>query len=246
MVLDHVPRGADAVVVSGATTQADVLGHGDLDVIDVMRNSRRVEQLVREAQREDVLDGFLAEVVIDPEDRMLREHLVDNGVELFRALQIVAERLLDDHSPPLVLGLVRETRARQLLAHHRERRRRNGQVERVVAVCTALLVQLTERVTKFVEGLGVVERALYEPESFAQPLPDIFAERRPGVRPDRVVHDLAEVLVIPVAARETDEGEPGWQQPTVGEVVDRRHQLPASQIPGDAEDDQTAWSGDPG
>ena len=53
---------------------------------------------------------------------------------------------------------------------------------------------------------------------------------------DRVVHDLGEVLVGPVAAGEADQREAGRQQPAVGQVVDRRHQLLAGQVAGDAED----------
>ena len=47
-----------------------------------------------------------------------------------------------------------------------------------------------------------------------------------------------EVLVVPVAAGEADEREPGRQQPAVGEVVDRRHELLARQVAGHAEDDE--------
>lgn len=119
MVLDHVTGRADAVVVPGASTEADVLGHRDLNVVDVVRVPDRIEQLVREAQSQNVLDGFLTEVVVDTEDRVLGEHLVDDGVQFASALEVVAERLLDDDSSPLtVLGL-REARRRQLLEHLR-------------------------------------------------------------------------------------------------------------------------------
>ena len=69
VVLDHVARGADAVVVAGAAADADVLGHGDLHVVDVVGVPDRLEHGVGEAHRQDVLDRLLAEVVVDPEDR---------------------------------------------------------------------------------------------------------------------------------------------------------------------------------
>ena len=72
MVLDHVAGGADAVVVAGAAADADVLGHGDLHVVDVVAVPDRLEQLVGEAQRQHVLDGLLAQVVVDPEHRRPR------------------------------------------------------------------------------------------------------------------------------------------------------------------------------
>ena len=100
MVLDHVAGRADAVVVAGPATKADVLGHGDLHVVDVVGVPDRLEQLVGEAQRQDVLHGLLAEVVVDAEHRLLGEDVVDDLVELARALQVVRERLIDHHPAP--------------------------------------------------------------------------------------------------------------------------------------------------
>ena len=61
---------------------------------------------------------------------------------------------------------------------------------------------------------------------------------------DRVVHDLREVLVLPVASREADEREAGRQQAAVGEVVDRGHELLAGEVSGHAEDHERARTGD--
>ena len=52
---------------------ADVLGRGDLDVVDVVAVPDRLEQPVGEAEREHVLDGLLAQVVVDAEDLVLVE-----------------------------------------------------------------------------------------------------------------------------------------------------------------------------
>ena len=82
VVLDDVARGADAVVVAAAAAETDVLGHGDLHVVDVVRVPDRFEQLVGEPQRQDVLHGLLAQVVVDAEHRLLREDAVDHLVEL--------------------------------------------------------------------------------------------------------------------------------------------------------------------
>ncbi len=75
--------------------------------------------------------------------------------------------------------------------------------------------------------------------------PDLLGERGPGVLLDRVVHDLCEVLVVPVPAGEPDQREARRQQPAVGQVVDRRHQLLAGQVAGDPEDDDAGRTGDP-
>ena len=157
VVLDDIAGRADAVVVAGPATQPDVFGHSDLHVVDVVRVPDRVEQLIGEPQRQDVLHRLLAEVVVDPEHRLLGEDGVDHLVEFACAVQVVAERLLDDHpAPPAVLragqpGLV------QLFAHHRERLGRDRQVEDVVAAGAALGVELLQRLGEPGERGVVVE-----------------------------------------------------------------------------------------
>ncbi len=59
------------LVVAGAALDPDRLGDGDLDVVDELAVPDRLEDAVREPQREHVLDGLLAEVVVDAEDLVL-------------------------------------------------------------------------------------------------------------------------------------------------------------------------------
>ena len=49
-----------------------------------------------------VLDGLLAEVVVDPEDLVLVEPLAEHRAQLARRREVVPERLLDDHARPAV------------------------------------------------------------------------------------------------------------------------------------------------
>ena len=192
MVLDDIAGGADAVVVAGPPAQSDVFGHGDLHVVDVVRVPDRIPQLVGEAQRQDVLHRLLAQVVVDPEYRLLREDRVDHVVEIACAFQVVAEWLLDDDpAPPVVLrtgqpGLV------QLFAHHRERLGRDRQVEGVVAADAALGVELLQRLGQPRERGVVVELAPHEPQSVRQPLPDRLAERGTAVLFDVIEYHLGE------------------------------------------------------
>ena len=75
VVLDDVAGSADAVVVAGARADTDVFSHRNLHGIDVVGLPQRLEHGVREAHRHDVLDGFLAQVVVDAEDVLLVEDL---------------------------------------------------------------------------------------------------------------------------------------------------------------------------
>jgi hypothetical protein len=100
VVLQHVAGGAGLLVEGGAGADADVLGHGDLHGVDVVGVPDRLEQRVGEAQRQQVLDRLLAQVVVDPEDVLRAEDAVDQGVELLGRGEVVPERLLHDDPPP--------------------------------------------------------------------------------------------------------------------------------------------------
>ena len=72
VVLDHVAQRADAVVVARTALDAERLGDGDLDLVDVVGAQHRLDEPVREPEHEDVLHRLLAEEVVDAEDLVSR------------------------------------------------------------------------------------------------------------------------------------------------------------------------------
>src|SRR5680860_820499 len=245
VVLDHVAGGTDAVVVARATADADVLGHGDLHVVDVVRVPDRLEEVVGEAHREDVLHRLLAQVVVDPEHRLGREDAVDDLVQLTRGQQVVAERLLHHDAAPGAVTRLGQLVHLQLVDDVAEVLRRDREVERVVATGSADLVELLDGVSEPLERGVVGEVPRNEAQALGELAPHLFAELGAGMRAHRVVHDLREVLVGPVTARVAHEAEARRQQAAVGEVVDRRHHLLACQVAGHAEQHHATGAGDP-
>jgi len=71
MILNHVPQSAGLLVVSAASAHAHRLAHGDLHVVNRVAVPQPFENRVREAEHHDILDGFLAEVMIDAKDLLL-------------------------------------------------------------------------------------------------------------------------------------------------------------------------------
>jgi hypothetical protein len=65
VVLDDVAQRADGVVERTAVLDPEVLGHRDLERIDVSAVPHRLEDRVREAQVGDVHHRLLAEEVVD-------------------------------------------------------------------------------------------------------------------------------------------------------------------------------------
>ena len=138
VVLEDVADRAGLLVVRRAPLDPDRLGDGDLHVVDELAVPDRLEDAVREPQRQHVLHRLLAEVVVDAEDLALGEVLLQARVQLARRREVVAERLLDDQPDP-ALGRA----PRRDLAHERpDRARRHREVVDAVAPRAALLVEL--------------------------------------------------------------------------------------------------------
>jgi hypothetical protein len=68
VVLHDVADGADLVVEAAAALDAEGLGHGDLHALDVVAVPDRLEERIGEAEDHQVLDGFLAQIVVDAKD----------------------------------------------------------------------------------------------------------------------------------------------------------------------------------
>src|SRR3569623_2825672 len=64
-------------------------------MIDAARIPQRLEQGFAEAQGEQVLDRFLAEIMVDPERPLLRKDRGDGAVDLAAGGEVGAERLLE-------------------------------------------------------------------------------------------------------------------------------------------------------
>src|SRR5450432_574132 len=194
MILDNIARRSDAVVVPGATANADVFGHRDLHMVDIRAVPDRFEQSVGEAQRKNVLHRLLAEVMVDAEDRIRREDVIQRVAQLPCAFQIVTEGLLDHHSTPLVTVPGRQSGTLELPDDHWEELRRDRRVERVVAAGTPYPVEIGDGARQRVEGVVVVEVSWYEAKTFGELSPHLLAEWRASVLLDRVVHDFGEVF----------------------------------------------------
>ena len=108
VILHHVAQRPDLVVERPAAFHADGLGRGDLHAADVAAVEHRLEDAVAEAERQHVLHGIFAEVVVDAVNLVGREVLADLPVQLQGAGLVVAERLLDDDACPGPLRSVRQ------------------------------------------------------------------------------------------------------------------------------------------
>src|SRR5512132_2480163 len=73
VILEHVPKNSRLLIVLSAPFHTDCFGGGDLHVGDVVSIPQWLEDLVPEAEYQDILVAFLPKVVIDTIDLVLAE-----------------------------------------------------------------------------------------------------------------------------------------------------------------------------
>ena len=120
MVRHHVAQRAGRVIETAAVADAEFFVDGDLHMIDVIAIPDRLEHAVGEAQHQDVLDGFLAEVVIDPIDLVLVDDFEQFVVQRFGRGKIGSERFFDHQPPPCAVFLLQHAGAAEFAADRRK------------------------------------------------------------------------------------------------------------------------------
>ena len=227
VVLHDIAQCADLVVERAAVLDAEVLGHGDLDRLDILPPPQRLEPGVGEAHIFDVLDGLLAQVVVDAQDLILANDRQQSVIELNGGVEAGAERLLDRHSAP-----GREVRGTQLLDDGPEEGRRDLKVEE------RMLRALHMGGQSGVEA-GIREVATDVGHALGEAREHGLVDRLPRCLEhcvDRVAGHLPQVGVAHVVGGNPDHRH--VEQSTLLQVIQRRQGHLVGQVSGDAEDDQ--------
>ncbi len=124
----------------------------------------------------------------------------------------------------------------ELTRDHREELRRGRQVEDAVQRVAGTLVELVQGPPQLGVDLLVIERSGDVADLVDQPLEHVRIRPAAGEALDRLLDPLAELFVRLLAARDPDQLEALGKRALVGEVVERRQQLPMREIAGRAED----------
>ena len=134
MILHHVTQRPRLVEIACARADPLALGDRDLHVIDIVAVPDRLDERVGETEDQQVLDRLLAEVVIDAVDLVLAEILVQLEVQHARALEILAEGLLDHDA--MLCEAAAEAGIVKMRYDRQEIRRTDRQIEYDVLACT--------------------------------------------------------------------------------------------------------------
>ena len=98
VILDHVANRAGFVVKLAAPLNAERFRHGDLDAVDVVAIPDRLEKGIGKAEDQQILDGFLTQIMVDSKNGKFGKYRKQDGVERARRSKVVAERLFDDYA----------------------------------------------------------------------------------------------------------------------------------------------------
>src|SRR5215467_3398655 len=169
MVWYHVPQCAGFFVKTTAALDAESLGGGDLNVVDMVAVPQRLEDAVGEAQHQNVLNRFFAEEVIDAIDLILGQDLEDLCVECCGGGEVMAERFFDDDTSPCVLRLPHEPGGAELLDDGTEEPVGYGQIEQRVGRASLAAELLAQQFLEPAVGFSLREVPLHIMHATGEP-----------------------------------------------------------------------------
>ena len=228
VVLHHVPHGARLVVIAAAPADSHGLGHGDLDVIDILRVPQRFEQHVAEADGHQVLHRLLAEVMVDPVDLRLVEMLGQHGVERLRSAQVMPEGFLD-HNAALARGHAVLVQPLRQIA---EKRRADGEIEGPHPVFGNAAAQFLPTI-----GSGSIHLNIAQPRKKRVQRP-AFGHGFAAEFLDRVAHQLTVAVIVHLGPRGADDLRLFGHLAGTEAAEQTRQDLAPRQVAGAAEDDK--------
>ena len=234
VVLHHVPEGTRGFVVARALFHANGFCCRDLNVVDVIAVPDRLENGVRKAHHQDVLNRLFAEIVVDAEDLVFLPAAFDHAIEFLGTGVVAAKGFFNHH--PAALGIGQEPGCRQSPATTAVEGWGDGKVEGAVAAGSALAVDLLEalaeshQVVAFLQINRLVEEASRKGFPALRVVSDLAGERR--------FHLLAEFVVAPGAASTAEHSKFARQPPLPEQIEQGWNQLAMREVAASAKDHQ--------
>ena len=111
--------------------------------------------------------------MIDAIDLIFAEHCFDLPVQRLRRIEIIAERLLDDDSPPATVFLASEFSAPEFLNDGTEELRRSREIEQIVSASVELLINLAEPQPYRRECCGIAKISTLVIKTLLEPVPRV-------------------------------------------------------------------------
>ena len=134
VVLHHIAQGAGDVVKLAALFHAQLFGNGQLHAFHIFVVPQRLKHHVGKAQRQQVLQRFFAQIMVDAVDLVFLIECAHGGIDFLRRFQVGAQRFFQHHAHFAAV----EADVGQVLANRREEFRRGGKIHHHIISVGAL------------------------------------------------------------------------------------------------------------
>ena len=173
----HVTQGSRSIVVPAALFDADGFTDGNLHVIDIAPVPDRFKDSIGKAEGQNILDCFLAQIMIDTVNLLFVHFLQQLLVQGPRRIQIATKRLFDNHATPLMIFLFHQASRGQFLHNGAEKIRRSSEVVEIISVSGVIGIHCLQHLLQLVISALVCKFARYIEHMPLKPLLQIGIDR---------------------------------------------------------------------
>ena len=177
MVLHHVAQRTGFLVITATVADADFFADGELDGIHRFAVPEALENGIGKAEHQNVLHGFLAQIMVDAEHLRLVRVTRQLFVERPRRFEVMAERFFHHQTLPAGAFALEQTGTMHLLDDFAELAGRNRQIKQQI-IAQSGVAERGQLCTQFFIGSLI--------RQIAHAIMDILCKRFP----DRLIHRL--------------------------------------------------------
>src|SRR6516162_1099355 len=223
MILHDIANRAGLVIEGPAALHAKILGHSDLDTINVVAIPEGFHEGIGKAEDEHIVDRTLAEVVVDAKNVLFMVGTVKNLVQRLGGGEVITERFFDDDARAFAAA-----RLHQLFDDLTKKYRRNRQIVSGVLGLAEFLAQVLEGGSIVVIAVDIMEQAgKFFPRGGVEAA--VFFEA--------VLGSGLQLIEIPAGLGYADDRE--VEMPSFQHGLERRKDLLVGQIAGCTKKDQS-------
>jgi hypothetical protein len=144
MIRNHVAQSARRIIITTARFDADLFSDRNLHVIDIISVPDRLENAVAKAENQNILHGFLAEIMIDAENLIFLKDRAQFFIQSFSRFQIAPERFFKNETPPLFFIVFGKFNFIDLTNDFAEENRRRREIKEIITARVEFLFDIVE------------------------------------------------------------------------------------------------------
>src|SRR3989338_8106267 len=243
MILPDVTKRSRRVVKRAAFFGANRFEEPDFDFLNQLFSPRNLEEVIRKTERQDVLQHFLREIVIDAINLLLFEEFRESIVDCVRSPAVVTKRFLHDNPRPPAVYTTRlgETAFCDMTRNRRVKLWRHSEIEELVCTHTPFRIELVDCLFERRVTCLFVEITALETKHFDERFDFCWVKQLCRVYRNDRFDMFAEFRIAPRPAREADDAEHRWEFTFRIQMEQCGHYFDPHEVSRGAERDKYGW-----